>query len=96
MPSSGLVEGVAEEIDGVGLEAEPDVGVHRRRRPDVGVAQQLLDDSGGASDGSGRPRRRATNALASAHDAREGDEPQGESTAARDLLTGRFLVESPL
>ena len=36
-------EGVAEEVDGVALEAEPDMGIHRRGHPDVGVAQQLLD-----------------------------------------------------
>ena len=39
----GLAEGVAEEVDGVALEAEPDVGVHRRSHADVGIAQQLLD-----------------------------------------------------
>jgi hypothetical protein len=40
----GIAEGVAEEVDGVALEAESDVGVHRRGHPDVGMAQQLLDD----------------------------------------------------
>ena len=40
----GVAEGVAEEVDGVALEAEPDVGVNRRGHTDVGVAQQLLDD----------------------------------------------------
>lgn len=36
-------EGVAEEVDGVALEAGPDVGIHRRGHADVGVAQQFLD-----------------------------------------------------
>jgi hypothetical protein len=40
----GVAEGVAEEVDGVALEAESDVGVHRRGDPDVGMAQQFLDD----------------------------------------------------
>jgi hypothetical protein len=39
----GVAEGVAEEVDGVALEAESDVGVHRRGDADVGMAQQLLD-----------------------------------------------------
>lgn len=45
--SSGLrrlAESVAEEVDGVMLEAEPHVGVHRGGHDDVGVPQQLLDD----------------------------------------------------
>ena len=40
----GVAEGVAKEVDGVALEAEPDVRVHRRGHADVGMAQQLLDD----------------------------------------------------
>ena len=39
----GVAEGVAEEVDGVALEAEPDVGVDGGGDADVGVAQQLLD-----------------------------------------------------
>lgn len=39
----GLAEGVAEEVDGVALEAESDVGVHRRGDADVGMAQEFLD-----------------------------------------------------
>ena len=39
----GVAEGMAEEVDGVALEAEPDVGVHGGGDSDVGVAQQLLD-----------------------------------------------------
>ena len=40
----GVAEGVAEEVDGVALEAESDVGVYRSGHADVGVAQQFLDD----------------------------------------------------
>lgn len=39
----GVAEGVAEEVDGVALESEPDVGVDGGGDADVGVAQQLLD-----------------------------------------------------
>lgn len=39
----GAAEGVAEKVDGVALEAESDVGVHRGGHSDVGMAQQLLD-----------------------------------------------------
>ena len=39
----GVAEGVAEEVDGVALEAESDVGVHRRGHPDVGVSEEFLD-----------------------------------------------------
>lgn len=39
----GVAEGVAEEVDGVALEAESDVGVDGGGDADVGVAQQLLD-----------------------------------------------------
>lgn len=35
---------MAEQVDGVVLEAEPDVGVDGGGDADVGVAQQLLDD----------------------------------------------------
>ncbi|GAB2956543.1 hypothetical protein GCM10023080_014750 [Streptomyces pseudoechinosporeus] len=38
------MEGVAQEVDGLALEAEPDVDVHRCRDADVGVSRQLLDD----------------------------------------------------
>ncbi len=36
-------EGVAEEVDGVALESESDVGVHRGGHLDMGMAQQLLE-----------------------------------------------------
>jgi hypothetical protein len=36
------LEGVAEEVDGLALEA--DVGVHGGRDADVGVSEELLDD----------------------------------------------------
>jgi hypothetical protein len=39
-----VAEGVSEEVDGLALEAESDVGVHGRGHPDVSVGQQLLDD----------------------------------------------------
>jgi hypothetical protein len=35
---------VAEEVDGLALEAEPDVCIDRRGHADVGVSQQLFDD----------------------------------------------------
>jgi hypothetical protein len=35
---------VAQEVDGLALEAEADVGVDRRGHADVGVPQQFLDD----------------------------------------------------
>jgi hypothetical protein len=37
-------EGVAEEVDGVAVEAEADVGVNRRGDTYVGVAEEFLDD----------------------------------------------------
>jgi hypothetical protein len=40
----GVVEGVAEEVDGVALEAESDVGVDGGGDADVGVSQEFLDD----------------------------------------------------
>jgi hypothetical protein len=40
----GVAQGVAEEVDGVVLEAEPDVGVDGRGDADVGVSEKLLDD----------------------------------------------------
>lgn len=40
----GDVEGVAEEVDGLALEAESNVGVDRRGHADVGVAEEFLDD----------------------------------------------------
>lgn len=39
----GITEGVAEEVDGVSLEAESDVGVHRGGDADVGVVEEFLD-----------------------------------------------------
>jgi hypothetical protein len=39
-----VAEGVAEEVDGLALEAEADVRVDGRGRPDVGVLEQFLDD----------------------------------------------------
>jgi len=39
----GVAERVAEEVDGVALEAEPDMGVHRRGHSDVGMAEEFLD-----------------------------------------------------
>ncbi|MFJ3216603.1 hypothetical protein ACIPLC_11855 [Kitasatospora sp. NPDC086801] len=50
MPSSGrlvvcgIAEGAAEEVDGVALEAESDVGVDGGGDADVGVAEEFLDD----------------------------------------------------
>ncbi|GHI40539.1 hypothetical protein Sviol_49470 [Streptomyces violascens] len=38
------MKGAAEEIDGVALEAESDVGVHGGGDADVGVAEELFDD----------------------------------------------------
>jgi hypothetical protein len=35
---------MAEEVDGLALESEADVGVHRRSHADVRMAQELLDD----------------------------------------------------
>jgi hypothetical protein len=35
----GVAEGASEEVDGVALEVEPDVGVHGGGHADVGVAQ---------------------------------------------------------
>ncbi|WP_208652816.1 MULTISPECIES: hypothetical protein [Streptomyces violaceusniger group] len=35
----GVAESVAEKVDGVALEAEPDVGVHGGGDADVGVPQ---------------------------------------------------------
>lgn len=40
----GVAQRATEEVDGVALEAEADLGVHRGGDADVGVAQQLLDD----------------------------------------------------
>jgi len=40
----GVTEGVGEAVDGVALEAEADVGVHRRGHAYVSMTQQLLDD----------------------------------------------------
>lgn len=40
---SGVVEGTAEGIDGVSLEAESDVGVDGGGDTDVGVAEEFLD-----------------------------------------------------
>ena len=40
----GVAEGVAEEVDGVALEAEPDVGVDGGGDADVGVAEEFLND----------------------------------------------------
>lgn len=39
----GAAEGAPEEIDGVALEAESDVGIHRGGDADVGVAEEFLD-----------------------------------------------------
>ena len=39
----GRVEGVAEGVDGLALEAESDVGVDAGGDADVGVAEQFLD-----------------------------------------------------
>jgi|UPI00055C0E3B hypothetical protein len=39
-----VAKGMSEEVDGLALEAESDVGVHGRGHADVGVAQELLDD----------------------------------------------------
>lgn len=38
------MEGGAEEVDGVALDAESDVGVDGGGDADVGMAQQLFDD----------------------------------------------------
>ncbi|MDH6128398.1 hypothetical protein P3T39_005381 [Kitasatospora sp. GP82] len=38
----GIAEGVAEEVYSVALEAEPDVGIHRRGDADVGVSEEFL------------------------------------------------------
>ncbi|KOV50718.1 hypothetical protein ADL00_42840 [Streptomyces sp. AS58] len=40
---SRVVKGVAEEVDGVALEAESDVGVDGGGDADVGVAEEFLD-----------------------------------------------------
>jgi hypothetical protein len=40
----GVAEGMAEEVDGVSLEAESDVGVDGGGDADVGVAEEFLDD----------------------------------------------------
>ena len=39
-----LAECVSEEVDGLALEAETDMGVHSCGHADVGVAQEFLDD----------------------------------------------------
>jgi hypothetical protein len=39
-----VAEGVSEEVDGLALEAEADVGVDRRSHADVGMSQKFLDD----------------------------------------------------
>ena len=39
----GVSERVAEEVDGVALEAEPDVGIDGGGDADVGVAEEFLD-----------------------------------------------------
>lgn len=41
---SGVVEGAAEEVDGIALEAESDVGVDGGGDAYVGVAEEFLDD----------------------------------------------------
>lgn len=40
---SGVVEGAAEKVDGVSLEAESDVGIDGGGDADVGVAEKFLD-----------------------------------------------------
>ncbi|WP_371523125.1 hypothetical protein [Kitasatospora sp. NBC_01300] len=40
----GIAEGAAEEVDGVGLEAETDVGVDGGGDIDVGGAEDFVDD----------------------------------------------------
>lgn len=40
----GVAQGAAKEVDGVALEAEPDMRVHGGGDADVRVAQELLDD----------------------------------------------------
>lgn len=40
---AGQDEGVVEGVDGLALEAEPDVGVHAGGGADVGVAEKFLD-----------------------------------------------------
>jgi hypothetical protein len=40
----GVAEGMAEELDGVALEAQSDVGVDGGGDADVGVAEEFLDD----------------------------------------------------
>ncbi|MFF4573530.1 hypothetical protein [Streptomyces sp. NPDC001410] len=39
-----VVEGTAEEVDGVALEAESDVGVHGGGDADVCMAEEFFDD----------------------------------------------------
>jgi hypothetical protein len=39
-----VVEGAPEEVDGVALEAESDVGVDGGGDADVGVVEEFLDD----------------------------------------------------
>lgn len=39
----GGPEGVAESVDGLALEAEPDVGIYGGGDADVGVTKELLD-----------------------------------------------------
>jgi hypothetical protein len=40
----GQAEGVAESVDGLALQAEPDVGVDAGGDADVGVPEEFLDD----------------------------------------------------
>jgi len=40
----GVPEGVAEEVDGVALEARPDVGIHGCGHSNMSMSQQFLDD----------------------------------------------------
>ena len=81
----GVAEGVAEEVDGVALEAESDVGVHGGGDADVGVAEEFLDhdefDALFQEEGGGRVPEVVEADAAEPGPAEQGVEVPGEGGA---------------
>jgi DNA-binding transcriptional regulator YhcF (GntR family) len=100
----GVAEGTAEEVDGVALEAEADVGVHGGGDTDVGVPQQLLDHArvtgvvvgrgGRRSAGSGVPLTFEVIAEALRERVRSGGLQPGDALPTQAVLMREFGASS--
>lgn len=88
-----IAECVAEQVDGVVLEAESDVGVHRGGHADVGVAQQFLDHDEFDALLKEKGRRRVPQIMeadaAEGGSAEQGVEVPGEVAPSIGLPSGR-------